>query len=48
MQRYRAANCQRVGATKGHGKTDRPKESALPVKDICLYPLHEELKRLSC
>jgi len=27
---------------------DRFKESALPVKDIYLYPLHPEFKRLLC
>lgn len=45
---YRAANWKHVGATKGRGKMDRFNESALPVKDIYLYPLHEEFKRLLC
>jgi transposase len=45
---YRAANWKHVGATKGRGKMDRFKESTLPVKDIYLYPLHEEFKRLLC
>ena len=45
---YRAANWKHVGATKGRGKMDRFNESALPVKDIYLYPLHPEFKQLLC
>ncbi|MFW6387875.1 MAG: Druantia anti-phage system protein DruA [bacterium] len=45
---YRAANWKQLGATKGRGKMDRVKDSGLPVKDIYLYPLHPEFKRLLC
>lgn len=45
---YRAANWKHVGATKGRGKMDRFNESALPVKDIYLYPLHKEFRQLLC
>jgi hypothetical protein len=37
---YRAANWICVGQTKGRGKLDREHASAVPVKDIYLYPLH--------
>ncbi len=36
---YRAANWVCVGQTQGRGKLDRYNHSALPVKDIYLYPL---------
>ena len=45
---YRAANWKPVGSTKGRGKKDRFNEAALPVKDIYLYPLHPQFKRLLC
>jgi hypothetical protein len=45
---YRAANWTLVGSTKGRGKKDRFKKAALPVKDIYLYPLHPQFKRLLC
>lgn len=45
---YRAANWKHVGATKGRGRMDRFKDSALPIKDIYLYPLHPEFKQLLC
>ena len=45
---YRAANWKLVGTTKGRGKKDRFKESALPVKDIYLYPLRADFKQLLC
>ena len=45
---YRAANWKLVGSTKGRGKKDRFKESALPVKDIYLYPLRPDFKQMLC
>ena len=45
---YRAANWKLVGSTKGRGKKDRFNEASLPVKDIYLYPLHRDFKRLLC
>jgi len=35
---YRAGDWVHVGQAKGGGKLDRHYNSALPVKDICLYP----------
>lgn len=43
---YRAANWVNVGRTKGRGKLDRHHEHALPVKDVYLYPLHRDYRRI--
>ena len=43
---YRAANWLHVGKTKGRGKLDRYNKYALPVKDIYLYPLHRDYRRI--
>ena len=43
---YRAANWLCVGRTKGRGKLDRYHERALPVKDVYLYPLQRDYRRL--
>lgn len=43
---YRAANWLHVGQTKGRGKLDRYNQYALPVKDIYLYPLHRDYRRI--
>jgi len=43
---YQAANWTRIGATKGRGKLDRYNTHALPVKDIYLYPLQRNFRRL--
>lgn len=43
---YRAANWLHVGQTKGRGKLDRYNKYALPVKDIYLYPLHRNYRRI--
>ncbi len=43
---YRAANWLYVGRTKGRGKLDRNHEHALPVKDVYLYPLHRDYRRI--
>ena len=43
---YRAANWLCVGRTKGRGKLDRRHEHALPVKDVYLYPLQRDYRRL--
>ncbi len=45
---YRAANWTLVGSTKGRGKKDRFNQAALPIKDIYLYPLHPQFKKLLC
>ena len=43
---YRAANWLCVGRTKGRGKLDRKHERALPLKDVYLYPLHRDYRRI--
>ena len=43
---YRAANWLHVGQTKGRGKLDRYNQYALPVKDVYLYPLHRNYRRI--
>ncbi len=43
---YRAANWLHVGQTKGRGKLDRYNKHALPVKDIYLYPLRRDYRRI--
>lgn len=43
---YRAANWQYVGRTRGRGKCDRYNQWALPVKDIYVYPLGPDFRRV--
>ena len=43
---YRAANWIHVGQTKGRGKLDRHHNHALPVKDVYLYPLRRDHRRI--
>lgn len=43
---YRAANWLHVGQTKGRGKLDRYNQYALSVKDVYLYPLHRDYRRI--
>jgi GNAT superfamily N-acetyltransferase len=43
---YRAANWLHVGRTKGRGKLDRHHEQALPLKDVYLYPLQRDYRRI--
>ncbi len=43
---YRAANWTHIGRTQGRGKLDRRHEHALPVKDIYLYPLHRNWRKI--
>lgn len=43
---YRAANWLCVGRTKGRGKLDRKHEQVLPLKDVYLYPLQRDYRRL--
>lgn len=42
---YKAANWNYVGITKGRGKLDRTHQSALPIKDIYLYPLTKQFRK---
>ena len=43
---YRAANWIHIGHTQGRGKQDRTHQHALPIKDIYLYPLHRNYRRI--
>jgi len=43
---YKAANWIHVGQTKGRGKLDRTHSHPLPVKDIYLYPLRSDYRRI--
>lgn len=43
---YRAANWLHVGRTQGRGKLDTNHERALPVKDVYLYPLQRNYRRV--
>ena len=43
---YRAANWIHVGQTIGRGNLDRYNQYALPVKDVYLYPLHRDYRRI--
>jgi hypothetical protein len=45
---YRAANWLHVGRTQGRGKLDRHMLYPVPVKDVCLYPLHRHFRRELC
>lgn len=43
---YKAANWVHVGVTKGRGKLDRHRQANLPVKDVYLYPLRRDYRRI--
>ncbi len=45
---YRAANWIHLGQTQGRGKLDRYNRRALPVKDIFVYPLRTDFRRVLC
>jgi hypothetical protein len=45
---YRAANWHHVGQTQGRGKLDRYNRYAVPVKEIFLYPLHQQFRAILC
>ncbi len=45
---YKAANWTLVGRTKGRGKLDRHRQAELPIKDVWIYPLDTDFKRLLC
>lgn len=45
---YKAANWKWVGTTKGLGKKGRLKEIKLPPKEVFLYPLEKNFKKLLC
>ena len=43
---YRAANWIHVGITRGRGKKDRKNEYARPIKDIFLYPIEKQFRKI--
>jgi hypothetical protein len=43
---YRAANWQLVGRTTGRGKTSATHAAQLPLKDVWLYPLRRDFRRI--
>jgi len=43
---YRAANWECIGQTKGRGRNDRHKEYLLSVKDIYVYPLRKDFRKI--
>jgi hypothetical protein len=43
---YKAANWINVGQTKGRGKLDRKHRHSLPIKEIYLYPLRKNFRKL--
>lgn len=45
---YQAANWQHLGTTQGRGRQDRHHRSALPTKDLYVYPLHRHWRALLC
>ena len=45
---YKAANWQRVGQTKGRGKTSTSHTPTLPTKHIWLYPLRPDFRSSLC
>ena len=45
---YRAANWQKVGVTCGRGRQDREQAFPVPVKDMYIYPLRTDAKRILC
>jgi len=45
---YRAANWLPVGETRGRGRQDRECSHAVPVKNVYLYSLHDDAKRILC
>jgi len=45
---YKAANWQCVGATTGRTRQDRYNTMSVPIKDIYVYPLCREFKKILC
>jgi hypothetical protein len=43
---YQAANWQRIGTTRGRGRQDQRHRSALPTKDIYVYPLQRQWRQV--
>ena len=45
---YRAANWQYVGSTRGRGRQDRDRSCSVAVKDVYLFPLVKDVRRVLC
>ena len=45
---YRAANWLHVGTTTGRGRMDRDHANSVPAKDVYIFPLVDEARRLLC
>jgi hypothetical protein len=45
---YRAANCRRLGETRGRTRNDRHTRIHVPVKDVYLYPLVAHFREALC
>ena len=45
---YKAANFQWVGETRGRGRQDRRHEHRVPVKDIYVYPMKDNIQEELC
>lgn len=43
---YKAANWRKIGQTKGRGRQDRLRTSSVPIKDILVYPLRRDYRKL--
>ncbi len=43
---YKAATWIHVGKTKGRGKLDRKNKHALAVKDVYLFPMRRDYRRI--
>lgn len=43
---YRAANWNHVGKTQGRGKLEKSKQQVVPIKEIFLYPLMKDFRRV--
>ena len=45
---YRSANWCHVGATQGRGRMDRDRAYSAPVKDVYVYPLQRDARKVLC
>ena len=45
---YRAANWLRLGQTQGRGKVEKQHRQIGPLKDIWVYPLHRDFRKILC
>jgi hypothetical protein len=45
---YKAANWVHVGATQGRGRMDRDRAYCAPIKDVYVYPLQRDARKVLC